>query len=234
MPHLAVFGAGPALGFASAQRFGRAGYSVTLIGRHRATVDELHDKLAADGVSADVLLADLADADQVGVALRELHARHGTPDAILYSPGDVTRLPVDAASLDAETLRSWLPLHLLTPVQLLHELLPAMTERGSGAVVFAHGAAAANPLDVLASVGIPQAALVHHLKGLDARARARGVRLSSLQIGSLIEDSAAAALFDSGHFDGVDVGEVVRVAPEVLAEAVFELATTDTAVERVA
>lgn len=230
----AVFGAGPALGLSVARRFGRAGYAVTLVGRNPATLGDLHSKLDADGVRADTVRADLADGTQVSDALDELKRRYGTPDVVVYGPGDVSRLPVSAAALDADTLRTWLPLHLLTPIQLLHTLLPDMSERGSGAVIFAHGSAIHQPQADLASVGIPQAGLVNYLHAVDAQVRAGGVRVGSLQILRLIEGSAAARLFDTGHFDGVEVGEVVRVAPDVLAQSIFEMATTDVEVERVA
>lgn len=234
MPHLAVFGAGPALGLSVARRFARDGYSVTLVGRTAATLDDLRDSLIREGAEVDIAIADLADSNQAAAAIDAVRRRHGTPDVVVYGPGDVTRLPVNALSLDADTLRTWLPLHLITPVQLLHALLPDMTERGSGAVVFAHGSAIAQPQPDLASVGIPQAGLVNYLHAIDTQVRARGVRVGSLQILRLIDGSAAARLFDSGHFDGIEVGEVVRVAPDVLARNVFEMATTDVEVERIA
>ncbi|WP_067535345.1 SDR family NAD(P)-dependent oxidoreductase [Nocardia crassostreae] len=234
MPHLAVFGAGPALGLSAARRFGKAGYSVTLIGRTAATLDTLRDSLTSDGVVTDGLTADLAEPDQAAAALRDLEARHGLPDVVVYSPGDVSRLPVNVLSLDVDTLRSWLPLHLLTPVRLLHELVPAMADRGHGAVIFGHGSSIRQPMPDLASVSVPQAGLVNYLHAIDAQVRSRGVRVGSLQIGRLIHRSAVAALLDSGHFDGVDAGQIVRVDPDELAEQVFEMATTDTAVERAA
>ncbi|MEV6770173.1 hypothetical protein AB0N05_16270 [Nocardia sp. NPDC051030] len=125
-------------------------------------------------------------------------------------------------------------LRLLTPAQLLHTLLQAMAERGSGAIVFAQGSSARQPNARLASVGVPQAGLVNYLVAADAEVRARGVRVGSLQIGSLIKGSAAEQLFDAGHFDGFDLPEVRRVTPDVLADAVYEMATTDTEVERAA
>ncbi|MFI1916075.1 hypothetical protein [Nocardia sp. NPDC020380] len=78
------------------------------------------------------------------------------------------------------------------------------------------------------------AGLVNYLNAVDAEVRPHGVRVSSLQIPQLVERSAAAALFDQGHFDGIDVGEVVRISPDELAAAVFDLATAGTVVERVA
>ncbi|AHH16781.1 putative oxidoreductase, SDR family [Nocardia nova SH22a] len=234
MSHLAVFGAGPALGLSAALRFGRAGYSVTLIGRNAATLEPLRDRLAAEEVAVDVLLADLTDESAVAAALTELQAAHGVPDVVIYSPGGVERLPVDAVSLDADTLRSWLPLNLTTPVHIVHTLVPAMTARGSGAVLIAQGSSVRQPQAALASVSVPQSGLLNYLHSIDQQVRPSGVRVGSLLIGRLIENSAAQKLFDSGHFATVEPNEVARVHPDVLAEELYLMATTDTEVERAA
>ncbi|MFF0494154.1 SDR family NAD(P)-dependent oxidoreductase [Nocardia sp. NPDC004068] len=231
MPHLVVFGAGPALGLSAALRFGRAGYTVTLVARNPDTTADLRRALAGADVETDVLHANLTDDAQVDAALTELVARHGIPDVALYAPGDVSRLPVPALALDADTLRTWLPLHLLTPVRLLHALLPGMVERGSGAVLFAQGDAIRTPQPALASVSVPQSGLLNLLHAVDREARPRGVRVGSLQISRLIERSAAQRLFDSGHYAEVEPNAVGRVNPDELAETLFEMATTDTAVE---
>ncbi|MEV5649668.1 SDR family NAD(P)-dependent oxidoreductase [Nocardia sp. NPDC052254] len=234
MAHLVVFGAGPALGLSVALRFGRAGCSVTLIGRNAATLEPLRERLAAEGVAVDVLLADLTDESAVDAALTELHAAHGVPDVVVYSPGDVGRLPVDAASLDVTTLRSWLPINLTTPVHIIHTLVPAMMARGSGAILIAQGSSVRQPQAALASVSIPQSGLLNYLHSIDQQVRARGVRVGALLIGRLIENSAAQKLFDSGHFATVEPNEVQRVHPDELADDLYLMATTDAEVERAA
>lgn len=234
MAHLAVFGAGPALGLSAALRFGRAGYSVTLIARNADTLERLRRRLAAEEIAVDVLFADLTDEAAVDAALTELHAAHGVPDVVVYGPGDVARLPVDAMSLDTETLRSWLPINLTTPVYIIHALLPAMTARGSGAVLIAQGNSVREPQAALASVSIPQSGLLNYLHSLDQQVRSSGVRVGSLLISRLIENSAAHKLFDSGRFATVEPNELPRVHPDVLAEELFTMATADTEVERAA
>ncbi|WP_019930260.1 SDR family NAD(P)-dependent oxidoreductase [Nocardia sp. BMG111209] len=234
MPHLALFGAGPALGLSAARRFGRAGYSVTLTARNKETLAQLRDALAADGIAADVLYADLTEDAQVDAALAELQVRHGVPDVALYSPGDVARLPVDALALDVDILRSWLPLHLLTPVRIVHALLPGMLARGSGALLIAQGIAVRDPQAALASVSVPSSGLLNYLHGVDQQVRERGVRVGSLLISRLIERSAAQILFDSGHFATVEPNELPRVHPDHLAEEFFAMATGGAEVGRAA
>lgn len=234
MPHLAVFGAGPALGLSAALRFGRAGYSVSLIARNADTLERLRTRLTAERIEADALLADLTADDHIDRALTELQAVHGVPDVVVYSPGDVSRLPVDALSLDADTLRSWLPINLTTPVRITHALLPPMIERGTGAILIAQGGAVREPAAALASSSVPQSAMLNYLHAIDQQVRPRGVRVGALLITRLIEHSAAQKLFDSGHFASVEPGAVQRVHPDVLAEELFAMATTDAEVERAA
>ncbi|MCX4095278.1 SDR family NAD(P)-dependent oxidoreductase [Nocardia sp. alder85J] len=234
MPHLALFGAGPALGLSVARRFGRAGFAVTLIARNKGTLEQLRDTLIAEGVTADVLYADLVEDAQLDAAIAELRVRHGVPDVVLYGPGDVARLPVDALSLDVDTLRTWLPLHLLAPVRIVHALLPGMVERGSGAVLIAQGISVRDPQAALASVSVPSSGLLNYLHSIDEQVRERGVRVGSLLISRLIERSAAQILFDSGHFASVEQNELPRVHPDELAEEFFAMATTNAEVGRAA
>lgn len=220
---LAVFGAGPALGLATARRFGAEGYRIALVTRDRAKLDNLEKDLVERGIEAYGVTADLADTGAARVAAAAITDRFGTPDVLLYSPGDVSRLPVGALDLDAEELLTWLPLHLLTPIALVRSVLPDMLARGSGALLFAQGASARVPLPALGSVGVAQSGLLNYLHALAAEVGPRGVYVGTLLIGALIERSAAAALWEGGGFDTVSVGPLPRVDPDALARRYWEL-----------
>jgi len=222
-PTLAVFGAGPALGLSVARRFGSEGYQVALVARNRTKLDRLEETLRAERVSTYSATADLTDLVQVRAAAAAIADRFGTPDVVLYSPGDITRLPVGTLELTVEQLRTWLPLHLYSPIALANAVLPGMLERGSGALLYALGASARQVTPPLASVGVPQAGLLNYLNGLAAEVAGRGVFVGSMLIGALIEHSAAAELWDTGHFDGVQSGAIPRVQPDVLAGRYWEM-----------
>ena len=150
---------------------------------------------------------------------------------VLYSPGDVSRLPVPALALTPAELRTWLPLHLLSPVALVQAVLPGMLDRGSGSLLFALGNTARHPAAPLASVNTPQAGLLNYLHGLAETTASRGVYVGALLIGTLIEGSAAAKLFDAGHFASVEPGAVPRIDPGALAERLWDMAATREVVE---
>lgn len=63
---------------------------------------------------------------------------------------------------------------------------------------------------------------------LSATVRHHGIRIASLQIGQLIERSAAAKLFDAGHFSDVEPGQLPRVDPDQQAEQLWTIAHSST------
>jgi NAD(P)-dependent dehydrogenase (short-subunit alcohol dehydrogenase family) len=165
-----------------------------------ARLDSLEKDLVERGVEAYGVTADLADTPAARAAAAAITDRFGTPDVLLYSPGDVSRLPVGALDLDAEELLTWLPLHLLTPIALVRSVLPDMLARGSGALLFAQGASARVPMPALGSVGVAQSGLLNYLHALAAEVGPRGIYVGTMLIGALIERSAAAGLWDGGGF----------------------------------
>lgn len=140
---------------------------------------------------------------------------------MVYSPGDVTRLPVAAGDLTSGTLATWLPVNLLTPLDLIHALLPGMLERGAGGIVVAQGSAVREPTGPLASSSVAQAGLLNYLLAVNTQIRPRGVYAASLQIGRLIERSAAARLFAEGHFADVESGPIPTADPDHFVDMVW-------------
>src|SRR4051794_12596835 len=104
MPTLAIFGAGPALGLSTATRFAHGGYAIHLVGRNQTTLGSLSRELDAIGATVARSVADLGDPEQVRAVAEQIESRSGTPDVVLYSPGDVSRLPIDVQALDADEL----------------------------------------------------------------------------------------------------------------------------------
>jgi short-subunit dehydrogenase len=233
MPSIAVFGAGPALGLSIARRFSADGYDVALIARDPAKLDRLAAELATGHVDVATFSGDLADRSQLRNAVAAVRNRFGLPDVVVYAPGDVSRLPVAALELTPEELETWLPLHLLSPLALGEAVLGDMLARGSGSLLVVQGVAAREPDPMLASVGAAQAALRNWLHCAAAQAAPRGVHVRGLVIGALIQRSAAAALFDQGHFADVEDGALPRANPDDLAERAWRLAFDSEAVELV-
>ncbi len=155
MPALAIFGAGPALGRSTALRFAHEGYELALVGRTASTLENLAAELRARGSTVSTYEADLADPAQAVLALSHITVAVGLPDAVLWSPGDVHRRLVDADRLDAATLLEWLPLQLLSPLEVAHVVVPQMAVRGNGAFIVTQSIGAVEPVPELASTAVP-------------------------------------------------------------------------------
>jgi NAD(P)-dependent dehydrogenase (short-subunit alcohol dehydrogenase family) len=213
MKTLAIFGAGPGLGVAAARRFGKEGFQVTLVSRNGERLQSFVDELAADGVRAVPLAADLADL----AGHDDLIARIGPVDVALINGflDEASIRPV--GDIDVDSMRAALEGVVLAPLSLTRLLLPGMLERGDGALLYGLGASARNPLPPLAGAGSAQAGLRNYALALNAELARKGVYAGVLTIGALIERSDAQRTFDSDS--AAQRGfQPERIDPDELAE----------------
>lgn len=139
MPTLAIIGAGPGLGAAVARRFGREGFSVALIARDEAKLDELVADLGRDGVQARPYLADVRNGRQLEAALTAAADELGPITALQYSPlpsRDYLKPVMDTdPALALEALR----FSALGLIHAARAVLPAMREAGDGSIILING-----------------------------------------------------------------------------------------------
>jgi NAD(P)-dependent dehydrogenase (short-subunit alcohol dehydrogenase family) len=88
--HLLVIGAGPGIGAATARRFARDGYRVTLAARHRDKLEELAADLRPTGAEVAIMRGDAADPGQLREALTSLYAAPNPPGVVLYNVAQLT------------------------------------------------------------------------------------------------------------------------------------------------
>ncbi|WP_234347717.1 SDR family NAD(P)-dependent oxidoreductase [Streptomyces specialis] len=185
-----VLGAGPGLGMSMAHRFGREGFAVALISRHRPRHEAYLASLAEAGVPAASFTADVRDRHQLLAALDAARERFGRVDVAYYGPSaaDPGALPAPIDRTDAASVRE--AMNAVYPAfDVVGGLLPGMTERGDGALLFAGGLAGVVPLPQLGALAISSAALRNYALTLHAALADRGVYAGVLSIGGLIERS---------------------------------------------
>jgi short-subunit dehydrogenase len=186
---IAVFGAGPGLGQAVAHRYAREGYDVVLVARRRDRLERLAKDLTSGGSTVHVLTADLSDTASVHPLAEQIRSQVGHLDALYYAPtpdGDF----IPAANLTAEGARYYLPIIFYTLLDLVGEFLPAMLERGEGAILTAQGASTLHGLANMSGPGPAQAAQRNFLQSLHAEVSDKGIYIGMLYIGAIIENSA--------------------------------------------
>jgi len=138
-----VTGAGRGLGHGVAR--GLAGYGATVLGVAR-TEPELLELATAVGESSGSLetyVADLSQPQAVAALTSQIVERHGGVDAIVNNAAILRMIPF--VTLAATDFDETIAVNLLAPVRLTRAFLPAMQERGRGAIVNVSSAAGIRP-----------------------------------------------------------------------------------------
>jgi NAD(P)-dependent dehydrogenase (short-subunit alcohol dehydrogenase family) len=217
---IVVLGAGPGLGQAVARRYGPEGHTVVLVGRRTEKLQQLAEHLAAAGVRAHAVTADLSATASVPHLADQVRALVGDPDVIYYGAAPNGFIPV--LELTPDHVRGLLPLAVDTPIALVREFLPAMIERGSGAILSAQGASAVHGNPSVAGA-LAMAAQRNYLQALHAQVRDRGVYVGGLYIGAAIEHTPFHARMLAARAAGSPGPELPSVDPARLADVLWSM-----------
>jgi short-subunit dehydrogenase len=223
---IAVFGAGPGLGQALAHRYTQEGYTAVLVARREEPLAQLARSLNDEGATAHVITADLSNADAIPSVAQQIRAKVGDLDAFYYGPAGGTGGFVPAANLTHKQAQEHLPLSFYGLIALVQEFLPAMIERGDGAVLTAQGASAVQGLPYMSGPGPAQAAQRNYLQSLSAEVTERGVYVGRLYIGAAIENTPFHAQMEQAKAAGADVPDLPSVAPTHLADLLWTMHAT--------
>ena len=220
---IAVFGAGPALGRAVAQRYAKEGYGVVLVARRQEPLDVLAGELHAAGATAHVITADLSDVSAVPQVAERVRAVAGDVEAFYYGAAANAFIPV--TDLTVQRAQALMPLSLYALVALVGEFLPAMVARGDGAILSAQGASAVNALPHIAGA-FATAAQRNYLQALHAAVADKGVYVGGLYIGAAIERSPFHAQWKAARAADASVQDMATVNPDDLAELLWTMHQT--------
>jgi len=229
-PVIAIFGAGTGLGASVAHRFGREGFTVALVGRRPERLEALRAELQAAGVSSETFVADLADPDSIRGLVRDIEARLGDIDVVEYGPVSADLAFTAARDLDATSLAAFVPLFLLSPVELVSAVLPKMLERGRGSILLTQGSFAVAPLPFASGPGPVMAATRNYVHSLHGELAGTGVFAGTLAIGASIDRSEMSVRAATAG-DQPDDGGRGRVDPDDLAEVYWQMHVRQDVVE---
>jgi uncharacterized protein len=193
--HAIVTGATRGIGRAVAAELARRGARVTIVSRTPAAVTTVATELGAHGIVADL-------AEPVGLerVLDEATQAQGPIGLLVNNAG--LNAPVALASTTAASLHAQLMTNLVAPLQLTRAVLPAMLDRGAGAVVnigsIAGDLAIRNQVPYCAT----KAGLAAATRTLQRELRGTGVQAQLVVLGlvatdmiaELSEDPVAAAM----------------------------------------
>jgi len=127
-PHALITGGGRGIGREVAAHFVRAGATVTVLGRHRAALD---DAIAA-GAAHFAAVADVADQASIAAAIAEAAARQPI-DILVANAGSAESAPF--AKSDAALFRRMMDVNFMGVVHSIQAALPSMKQRPFGRIV---------------------------------------------------------------------------------------------------
>ncbi len=130
-PIALVTGASSGIGRAFAERLAREGYDLVVVARREARLKELAGELKEAGAAAEIIVADLST--RAGVAAVEKRAAAGDVQMLVNNAGFQNYMPF--AAIDPDRAEAQIEVHVTAVVRLSRAALPAMLERGDGAIV---------------------------------------------------------------------------------------------------
>ncbi|MGY6026511.1 SDR family NAD(P)-dependent oxidoreductase [Streptomyces spinosirectus] len=174
-----VTGASSGLGTEFASQLAARGYDLVLVARSGDRLEELAGELTrVHGVKTHVVVQDLAKPDAGRRVATELADRALHIDLLVNNAGFGTagRFEEIAAERDHDMLM----VNVVALVDLTHELLPGMLERGTGAVLNVGSTAGYQPSPYLTTYSASKSFVLNFSLALRQEYRGRGVKVTAL------------------------------------------------------
>jgi NADP-dependent 3-hydroxy acid dehydrogenase YdfG len=165
----------------------RDGFAVGLVSRTQKNLDALAHELESNGVEAAGYAADATDSGALGSAIATITQRFGPIDVLSFSPSapdDPELAPVAVTELTLESVRPQLDFYLGGGLTAAQHVLPAMTERGSGTILFTTGGTSANPamMPAFGNIAVGAGALRTYALSLHAAVAEQGVYVAHVPL----------------------------------------------------
>lgn len=196
MPTIAVVGAGPGLGLSIARVFGAKGFSVALVARNQAKLDQLVATLDGVGIEAAGFTADILDRESIVAAFAQITERFGQIDVLEFSPaaqpgpGFEMVGPIDVTP---ENLQPQVDFYLYGAVLVAQQVLPQMLAAGAGTLLFTTGGGSVSPITMMGNVNAAAAALRNWVLNLHQAVAEKGVYAAHVAISAWIGSGAPEA-----------------------------------------
>ena len=195
-----ITGASAGLGAEYARQLAAAGTNLVLVARRLDRLNELAREIeAAHGVAVDVLQADLASDDGLGLVERRI-AGHDTLDLLINNAGFGGRAAF--AKSDVGDHLNMVRVHIDATVRLTRAAVPGMIARGRGAVINLASVAAFSPFSGAMYSGT-KSFLVMFSENLQSELRGKGIAVQALCPGLTHTEFHAVAEMDLSGVPGM-------------------------------
>ncbi len=191
-------GAGPGIGFATAERFAKEGFQIVLAARGAAKTHQLADRLKSKGHTAEARTVDSGDPESVAKLVAEVEKQYGSIDVLHYNAASIRKATL--AEQPRNTFVDDLAVNIGGALVAAQAVAPKMEERKSGAILLTGGGFALAPNPDYLSLSIGKAGIRALAVGLFENFREKGIHVATVTVAAAVapESKEAAAVAD--HF----------------------------------
>jgi NAD(P)-dependent dehydrogenase (short-subunit alcohol dehydrogenase family) len=191
-------GAGPGMGFATAERFAKEGFQVVLAARGVAKTKELAERLITKGYKADVRKVDSSDPQSVAELVAEVQDQHGSIDVLHYNAA--SRRKATLSEQPRDSFNSDLAVNIGGALAAAQAVTAKMEEQKSGAILLTGGGFALAPSPDYLSISIGKAGIRALAHALFEPFREKGIHVATVTVFAFVspeseEASSVAELF---------------------------------------
>ncbi len=208
-----ITGASSGIGEAFASSLAERGTNLILVARSQDRLQSLAHYLSqTHGIRVEVLSMDLSQDHAATTISEEVQARGLTVDLLVNNAAFGTYGPFE--TLSAQREHQEILVNVAAVVAMTHAFLPAMVERGDGAIINVASLAAFQPYPYMTVYGASKAFVLSFSEALWAENRTRGVRVLALCPGPV-----KTRFFETMGCEELAVGTPLRRSSTQVVEA---------------
>jgi short-subunit dehydrogenase len=154
---IAIVGMGGGISMGVACKFGKENFIIAMIGRNGKKLREYKDRLEALGIKSEFYIGNAADEYSLKDSLKRIEEELGTPDVLLYNVANLKH--INLLEETTEGLVHDYKMNVVGAVISAKEVIPGMTQRGTGCILLTGGCYAMYPDPNFGSLGLGKASV---------------------------------------------------------------------------
>ncbi len=206
-----ITGASSGIGEAFARRFAEEGFDLILTARREERLLALKTELDRD--TTTVVPGDLSTSEGIDAFCESLAALDLEVDILVNNAGVLFEETLEAMS--QAQLDAMMSINMTAPARLIHKLLPAMRQRGSGRILNVASMAAFHPVAGMDLYAATKAFLLSLSESLAENLRGTGVSVTALCPGITRTESVNEKMMSA-------LPDIAIMSPAAVAEAGFQ------------
>ena len=206
-----ITGASSGIGEAFARRFAEVGFDLILTARREERLLALKTELDPD--TTTVVPGDLSTSEGIDAFCESLAALDLEVDILVNNAGVLFEETLEAMS--QAQLDAMMSINMTAPARLIHKLLPAMKQRGSGRILNVASMAAFHPVAGMDLYAATKAFLLSLSESLAENLRGTGVSVTALCPGITLTESVNEKMMSA-------LPDIAIMSPAAVADAGFQ------------